>query len=87
MSWTLTKDPAAFDRAASAYLASDPIRHTIPLSVVANLRAGRASYDATLFGWWTDETRTVTAVFIHTRPGPSGSTESGSPRPASWSGC
>ncbi|WP_067541952.1 GNAT family N-acetyltransferase [Nocardia crassostreae] len=72
MSWTLSEDPAAFDRAAGAYLAADPIRHTIPLSVVGNLAAGRATFDSTLFGWWADETRTVTAAFMHTPPWPAG---------------
>jgi RimJ/RimL family protein N-acetyltransferase len=72
MAWTLTGDPAEFDRVAGGFLGADPVLHTVPLTVVANLVAGRLSYDTMLFGWWAEDGGRVTAACLHTGAWPLG---------------
>lgn len=50
--WTFTTDLDAYARAAEPFLLTDPVRNTVPLSVLANLRAGMPAEGAR-FGWWT----------------------------------
>lgn len=72
MAWHLTSDPDAF--AADAYLRSDPVSHTLPLTVLDTVR--RSGPDAfgggepPLLGWWTDESERVAGAFVQTPPYP-----------------
>ncbi|WP_458690399.1 hypothetical protein [Nocardia tengchongensis] len=40
MGWTITEDPAAFKQAAGEFLLSDPIRHTVLITVPDRRRQG-----------------------------------------------
>jgi GNAT superfamily N-acetyltransferase len=50
MGWEFSTDVEAYAAAALPLLEADPVRHTIPLTVVEVLRR-RRSTDGTLFGW------------------------------------
>jgi RimJ/RimL family protein N-acetyltransferase len=54
MAWRLTEDLGEFTAAAGPYLRSDPVRNTVPLTVLAALeRAGLATFGESppVFGW------------------------------------
>ncbi|WP_113704490.1 GNAT family N-acetyltransferase [Nonomuraea lactucae] len=71
--WTFTTDLDAYAEAAEPFLLNDPVRNTVPLSVLADLRAGMPASGA-YFGWWTSGTRLgggqVGGVVFRTPPRP-----------------
>ena len=72
MPWHLTGDIDVFVAAADDYLRGDPVRNTVPLSVLAGLLAsGPAAYgdDPPQFGWHESGGRTDGAV-LRTPPHP-----------------
>ncbi|MEV0588485.1 GNAT family N-acetyltransferase [Nonomuraea sp. NPDC050310] len=70
--WTFTDSVAEYARHAEPYLLKDPVANTVPLTVLANLKAGVAhGADGPYFGWWTEEGKVRGAVF-RTPPFPLG---------------
>ena len=72
MPWHLTGDISVFVAAADDYLRGDPVRNTVPLSVLAGLLAsGPAAYgdDPPQFGWHESGGRSDGAV-LRTPPHP-----------------
>jgi len=72
MTWTLTEDLGDYQRAAGAFLAASPVRHTVFLTVTATLASrGLSAFGAArpLFGWCTSGGE-VTAALLHTPPYP-----------------
>ncbi len=73
MAWQLTDSLDEFERAATEHLHADPVRHTVPLSVLANLRhAGLSRYgaDPPVFGWHQRADGTVDGAVLQTPPFP-----------------
>lgn len=72
MSWTLSSQVEQYAEAVASLLRTDPVRHTVSLSVVAALRSGRRfSSIPPLFGWWSGpHEASVTGAFSHTPPYP-----------------
>jgi hypothetical protein len=73
MPWTLTGSVAEYLTAAGDFLRADPVRHTVELTVTAELAAGRlvvAGGGAPVFGWWRPAGGTVTAAAFQTPPFP-----------------
>jgi RimJ/RimL family protein N-acetyltransferase len=73
MAWQLTDSLDEFERAAMAHLRADPVRQTVPLSVLANLRhAGLSRYgaDPPIFGWHRRADGTVDGAVLQTPPFP-----------------
>jgi len=73
MVWQLTDSLNEFYRAAGAHLEADPVRQTVPLSVLANLRhAGLSRYgaDPPVFGWHQRADGTVDGAVLQTPPFP-----------------
>ncbi len=73
MSWRLTDSLDDFERAAGAHLGADPVRQTVPLSVLATLRhAGMSRYgaDAPVFGWHQRADGAVDGAVLQTPPFP-----------------
>ena len=73
MAWQLTDSLDEFERAAMAHLRADPIRQTVPLSVLANLRhAGLSRYgaDPPVFGWHQRADGTIDGAVLQTPPFP-----------------
>ncbi|MEV0616953.1 GNAT family N-acetyltransferase [Nonomuraea sp. NPDC050404] len=68
--WTFTSDVEEYAEVAEPFLLGDPVRNTVPLTVLANLRAGMP-VRSPLFGWWTVDGEPRGAVF-HTPPHPLG---------------
>jgi len=72
MVWEITHDVDAFHAAAGAYLAADPVRNTVLLTVAATVRAqGPHAYEGDVparFGWWRAADGVVTGAFAHTPP-------------------
>ncbi|WP_207756194.1 GNAT family N-acetyltransferase [Nonomuraea cypriaca] len=68
--WTFTADVEEYAAVAEPVLLGDPVRNTVPLTVLANLRAGLPVKDP-LFGWWTVDGEVRGTVF-HTPPHPVG---------------
>ncbi|MFC4009228.1 GNAT family N-acetyltransferase [Nonomuraea purpurea] len=68
--WTLTSDVEAYAEVAEPFLLGDPVRNTVALTVLANLRAGMPVEDPR-FGWWSVGDEVRGAVF-HTPPHPVG---------------
>jgi RimJ/RimL family protein N-acetyltransferase len=54
MGWRLTGDVEVFVAWAGALLAGDPVEHTVPLTIIDQLRTGRRSYEEPLFAWYAD---------------------------------
>jgi RimJ/RimL family protein N-acetyltransferase len=54
MGWRFTGDVEVFVAWAGALLAGDPVEHTLPLTIVEQLRGGRHSYEEPLFAWYAD---------------------------------
>ncbi|GAA1718861.1 GNAT family N-acetyltransferase [Nonomuraea sp. AD125B] len=50
--WTFTSDPEEYAAVAEPFLLGDPVGNTVPLTVLADLRAGTPAKDPR-FGWWT----------------------------------
>lgn len=68
MAWTFTSELGEFPDAAEAWLRRDPVRNTVPLTVLARLRQGLWA-DGFLLGWLTGGGE-VCGVVIHTPPHP-----------------
>ncbi|TDE49990.1 GNAT family N-acetyltransferase [Nonomuraea mesophila] len=68
--WTFTSEVEEYAAVAGPFLLGDPVRNTVPLTVLANLRAGMPAKDP-LFGWWTADGEVRGAVF-RTPPHPVG---------------
>lgn len=68
--WTFTSDVEAYAGVAEPFLLGDPVRNTVPLTILANLRAGMPAKDP-VFGWWRVDGEVRGAVF-HTPPHPMG---------------
>ncbi|MGW0193837.1 GNAT family N-acetyltransferase [Nonomuraea sp. NPDC003201] len=68
--WTFTSDVEEYAAVAEPFLLGDPVRNTVALTVLANLRAGMPAKDPR-FGWWTVDGEVRGAVF-HTPPHPVG---------------
>ncbi|WP_405145597.1 GNAT family N-acetyltransferase [Sphaerisporangium sp. NBC_01403] len=66
MIWTFTDDLGVFSDAAEAWLRRDPVRNTVPLTVLDRLRHGLWGDDRML-GWLTDGGEVRGAV-MHTPP-------------------
>src|SRR5690349_14733479 len=67
--WETTTDPREFREAAGAFLRSNPVEHTVLLTVSDRLvrdGGGPEAVDA-LLGWWTNEGE-VAGAFLHTPP-------------------
>src|SRR5664279_4008682 len=64
MDWRCTTDVEEYDQAVGDLLRADPVVQTLPLTVLAAIRAGR--YPRRLLGWW-HEGPTWGAV-LHTPP-------------------
>ncbi|UBU11194.1 GNAT family N-acetyltransferase [Nonomuraea gerenzanensis] len=68
--WTFTSSVEEYAAVAEPFLLGDPVRNTVPLTVLANLRAGMPVKDPR-YGWWTVDGEIRGAVF-HTPPFPAG---------------
>jgi RimJ/RimL family protein N-acetyltransferase len=64
----VTDDVEEFAAAAGRYLASDPVAHTVALTVLGQLRAGHPFGDARRFGWLADDGHDVVAAASWTPP-------------------
>jgi RimJ/RimL family protein N-acetyltransferase len=73
MTWQLTDDLDEFERVAGEHLRADPVRRTVPLTVLASLRhAGLSRYGAEppVFGWHQQRDGTVDGAVLQTPPFP-----------------
>jgi ribosomal protein S18 acetylase RimI-like enzyme len=64
----VTDDVERFAAAAEGYLMSDPVAHTVALTVLARLRSGHQYGAAPQFGWLTDDAGEVVATACWTPP-------------------
>ncbi|MFD0886260.1 GNAT family N-acetyltransferase, partial [Streptosporangium algeriense] len=67
MRWTFTSDPEVCAGAAEPWLSRDPVRNTIPLTMLRAVREGLWGEDP-LMGWATDHGGEVVAVALHAPP-------------------
>ncbi len=73
MPWTLTGSLDAFAETAGDLLRSDPVRHTVPLTLLATLRASGPSAfgdDPPRYGWHARDGGVVDGAFLQTPPFP-----------------
>jgi predicted GNAT family acetyltransferase len=73
MAWQLTADIAAFDEAAGAFVAAEPTRNTLLLSIPVVLRQrGLLAFgdEPPRFGWYEDADGKVGAALVQTPPHP-----------------
>jgi RimJ/RimL family protein N-acetyltransferase len=73
VAWQLTDSIDEFEHAAKPLLRADPVRHTVPLTVLASLRhAGVPAVgdDAPTFGWHSQPDGTVDGAVLQTPPYP-----------------
>src|SRR4051812_3488332 len=68
MKWTYTTDVEEYASAAEPWLLRDPVRNTVPLTVLRGIRGGQFA-QAALMGWAVDAGEVVGAV-SHTPPYP-----------------
>ncbi|GAA4558106.1 GNAT family N-acetyltransferase [Planotetraspora kaengkrachanensis] len=68
MNWIFTADAEEFAAAAESWLLRDPVRNTVPLTVLRGLRSGQFAEDP-LLGRLTDDD-SVAGAMIHTPPYP-----------------
>jgi RimJ/RimL family protein N-acetyltransferase len=71
MAWTLTTDLAAFDAAAGSFIAAEPTRNTLLISVPSALRrrGPHAFAEQTpWFGWFEGADGNLQGAFVHTPP-------------------
>ncbi|MFF4992272.1 GNAT family N-acetyltransferase [Streptosporangium saharense] len=61
MRWTFTSDPEVYAGAAESWLLRDPVRNTVPLTMLRAVREGMWREDA-LMGWATDHEEVVAAA-------------------------
>ncbi|PKV89836.1 GNAT family N-acetyltransferase [Streptomyces sp. TLI_146] len=64
MTWHLTDDVAAFRAAAGPFLAADPARNTVLLTVAEGAREGH--WPGARFGWWTGSGSAVGGAYLQT---------------------
>jgi predicted GNAT family acetyltransferase len=65
MGWHFTDSVAEFAASAGAFIAADPERHTVGLTVMESVQAGvRWSDDDMHFGWWIPDGAVRAAVFL-----------------------
>ncbi|WP_219461923.1 GNAT family N-acetyltransferase [Nonomuraea rhizosphaerae] len=69
--WTFTADVEEYAAAAEAFLLTDPVGNTVPLTVLANVRGGMPA-DEAFFGWWTGADGEVRGAAFRTPPHPVG---------------
>lgn len=60
--WTFSPDVTEFAEHAETFLETDPAANTVPLTVLAGLRAGMPG-DGSSFGWWSEDGEVKGAVF------------------------
>ncbi|BCJ44249.1 N-acetyltransferase [Actinoplanes ianthinogenes] len=73
MTWEITSDLERFAAAAGDFLRASPVRHTVFLTLIDNLRVrGRHAYGPAdpFFGWWTTSSGAVDGVLLQTPPHP-----------------
>ncbi|MEU1074699.1 MULTISPECIES: GNAT family N-acetyltransferase [unclassified Streptomyces] len=64
MTWHLTDDVETFLVAADPFLAADPARNTVLLTLGAGAREGH--WPGARFGWWTGPGQTVGGAYVQT---------------------
>jgi predicted GNAT family acetyltransferase len=69
MGWRFSGDVEVFGAWAGGLLAADPVGHTLPLTIMAQIRGGRYSYEDPLFAWYSDA-RGVRGAALMTPPFP-----------------
>jgi hypothetical protein len=73
MAWTIIEDLGKFDAAAGPFLRLSPAQNTVPLTIIATLRAtGPQAFgeQPPLFGWWQPPGGQVGAACLQTPPYP-----------------
>lgn len=73
MAWSITAELPGYLTAAGEFLESDPVRNTVPLTVVTRLRArGTSACGGTgpLFGWYQSPSGRIGGAFSETPPFP-----------------
>jgi GNAT superfamily N-acetyltransferase len=73
MAWTITRSLDAFTGTVGELLRSDPVQHTVPLTVLAALSASGPSAigdDPPRYGWHTGHGGIVNGAFLQTPPFP-----------------
>ncbi|WP_436524081.1 GNAT family N-acetyltransferase [Actinoplanes sp. HUAS TT8] len=73
MAWEISSDVDRFASVAGDFLRSSPVRHTVFLTLIDNLRSrGLHAYgpDKPYFGWWTTPDGDVAGVLLQTPPHP-----------------
>jgi RimJ/RimL family protein N-acetyltransferase len=73
MPWTLTRSLDAFADTAGDLLHAEPVRHTVPLTLLATLRASGPSTfgdDQPRYGWHASGGGSVDGAFLQTPPFP-----------------
>ncbi|MEV6343325.1 GNAT family N-acetyltransferase [Actinoplanes sp. NPDC051851] len=72
MPWRLTSDVELFATTTERFLRTDPVRHTVFLTLIATLRSRLFAYgqEPPYFGWWTSAAGEVDGVLLQTPPYP-----------------
>jgi RimJ/RimL family protein N-acetyltransferase len=73
MAWTLTRSLDLFARTTGELLRAEPVRHTLPLTLLTALRAGGPSTfgdDAPRYGWHRSADGAIDGVVMQTPPFP-----------------
>jgi ribosomal protein S18 acetylase RimI-like enzyme len=73
MTWQLTNSLDEFERAAATHLRTDPVRQTLPLSILGSLRhRGQSAFGASppVFGWHSQPDGVVDGAALQTPPYP-----------------
>ena len=73
MAWTLTRDLDEFWAVAGEHLRSEPVLHTVPLTVLDSLfKRGSAAYgdDPPVYGWHESANGLLDGAFLQTPPFP-----------------
>jgi len=73
MAWQLTDSLDEFERVAAPHLLADPVRQTVPLTVLASLRhRGPSAFGNSppIFGWHRRDDGTVDGALLQTPPYP-----------------
>ncbi|WP_030456769.1 GNAT family N-acetyltransferase [Herbidospora cretacea] len=68
MTWVLSDDVTGFPGDAEDWLLRDPVRNTVPLTVLRGLRSG-VFRDDNLCGWFVEDDQ-IAGVILHTPPYP-----------------
>ena len=71
MAWELTDSLDDFERVGAPHLRADPVRQTVPLSVLASLQhtgMSRFGDEPPIFGWHCQPDGTVDGAVLHTPP-------------------